>query len=91
MQGHGRPLPSSPAPLIPTSPDQNVQHSTNHLMDEDRLGQLALAAMRPLMAVEAGQHEFGDVKKGMQVFQAGLEALVSWEPSSGASRESSPH
>ena len=58
-------------------------------MDEYHLGQVALDAMRPLIAVEAGQHEFEEVRKAMQTFQTGVEVLSAWKRSAGVAGECS--
>lgn len=87
MHGHGRTLPASFADRIPHSANSNIQQTTLHLLDESRLAHFAANAMLPLVTVEAGQHEFDEVKRAMQNFEAGLKHLVEWRRTSG-SRES---
>lgn len=40
--------------------------------------------MQHFIAIEAGKHEYDEVKQAMQRFQAGMEVLVEWKRCEGS-------
>jgi hypothetical protein len=58
-------------------------------MDESRLICAAIQAMRPLMEVENGEHDFEAVRIRMEAFQTGLQDLIAWKRSGGSSESPS--
>lgn len=58
-------------------------------MDESRLICAAIQAMKPLMEVENGEHDFEAVRIRMEAFQTGLQDLIAWKRSGGSSESSS--
>lgn len=84
LHGHGRPLPISPAPRIPISSNSIIHQTTLHLQDEYRLAEIARETVQHFIAIEAGKHEYDEVKQAMQRFQAGMEVLVEWKRCEGS-------